>query len=120
MNRFTAPQLLWTAEIPRSAFGNECVNGGNTDILICTTASGVSVGLLPSSGTEIWRHTPVTLTSSPLFSSTGIAFGSSATIGDYLLHAVSEGSETTDPSFWYVSIYNCSLLICCLGSAVPT
>jgi hypothetical protein len=95
-----APLLIWTTQIPRSSFGNECVAYREDVVIICTTASGVSVGLLPDSGVEVWRHTPTSITESPLFSATGVAFGTSSAIGDYMLHAVSEGFEEVDPSFW--------------------
>lgn len=95
-----SPTTEWTQQIPPSNQGNECAVYATDTVLICTTSSGATVGLLPGTGDEIWRHEPTSKTQDVQFSNTGIAFGSNTAIGDFMIHAVSEGGVTTDPSFW--------------------
>jgi hypothetical protein len=73
---------------------------GNDDLLICTGSDGTTTALLPSTGSRVWKHTPEPLTEYEAFSTSGVAFGFNPTVGNYIIHAVSEGFSRVDPSYW--------------------
>lgn len=99
------PQPLWSVAMSPAQYGNECSMYGDDALLICTGADGSTVALDPAAaGQKVWSHEPVSITNTQVFSSSGVAFGFNPTIGNYIIHAVSEGFKTLDPSYWYVTM----------------
>ena len=87
------PKPLWSATVPSAQFGNECKIYGQDYILICSGADGTTVGISPNGdstgGKTVWKHTPKATTMTNTRSTSGVAFGSNPTIGNYVVHAVS-------------------------------
>lgn len=99
------PRPLWSTNIPASSEGNACKMYGMDSLLVCTGADGSTTALKPDAddtvgGTAVWSHSPGPITGTQTYSSSGVVFGTNPTIGNYIIHAVSEGFPALDPSFW--------------------
>jgi len=101
-----SPEVIWTANIDSASQGNECTIYNEDKLLICTTNNGNVFALQPSDGGAVWTHEPMSVTNEPVFSSSGVAFGSNPSIGNYILHAVSEGFARFDPSYCVIYALN--------------
>lgn len=83
------PKAIWTATVPPAQYGNECKIYGQDALLICTGADGSTTAVSPTdAGKQLWAHTPAPKMLSTTRSTSGVAFGSNPTTGDYIVHAV--------------------------------
>ena len=71
--------------------------------LMVTSNDGSITALNASSGSMIYTYKPAVIGGTPLFSTSGISFGTSKDIGEFAVYAVSDGLTGADPSYWYVS-----------------
>lgn len=100
------PKPLWSATVPSANYGNECKIYGQDTVLICSGSDGSTIGITPNGdskgGKTLWKHIPKATTLSNTRSTSGVVFGSNPTIGNYVIHAVSEGNDFADPSYCVV------------------
>jgi hypothetical protein len=95
---------------------------GDDTLLICTGADGGTVALAPAAGKKVRTRDQSSVTNTQVFSSSGVAFGSNPKIDNYIIHAVSEGFKTLDPSYWCIYLYCCmvSIIIVRNPRLIPT